>query len=57
MIHRVMLCYGRLISLRLSMNTRMANDLNTFFIKVHVKSLNVVCESCQGETCLRHCFA
>ena len=33
MIHRVMLYYGRLVFLRLSINTRKANLLNNFSLK------------------------
>ena len=33
MIYKVMLCYGRLVSLTLSINTRMADVLNNFSLK------------------------
>ena len=54
MIHRVMLCYG---IFKIKYKHTYGECFEQFFIKEHVKSLNVVCEPCHGESCLRHCIA
>ena len=41
-IHRVMLCYGKLVSLRLNINTRTANVLNNFSVKYMLKYMSHV---------------